>query len=111
MLFAQAAEVSKVVGQALNQSAEFGPMTYVLVFFLLIVACERGANFWWIIRPESIGRREAEKSIAASLNTFAVNSSATVTILQEMVDWQKKVDSGMRELAGKNYCKASDSHE
>lgn len=106
MLLAQTAEVSKIVGQALTQSSEFGAMTYVLVVFLLVVACERGANFWWIVKPESITRRETEKSIASSLNTFAVNSSATVTVLQEIVEWQKKVDSGIRDLAGKNHCEA-----
>ena len=103
MVLAQIAETTKVISQAVTQSAEFGPMTYVLIVFLIVVACERGANFWWIVKPESINRRETEKSIAESLNIFATNATATTALLQQMVDWQKKIDSGIRDLAG-NKC-------
>lgn len=103
MLLAQIAETTKVVSQVLDQSTEFGPMTYVLIVFLLVVACERAANFWWIVKPESVSRRETEKSVAASLNTFATNATATTALLQQMVDWQKKIDSGIRNISGGTY--------
>ena len=98
MLLAQIPEVAKAASQFVSDSSQFGAMTYVLIVFLTIVACERGANFWWIVRPESIDRRDTEKSIASSLNTFATNSTANTVLMQQIVDWQKKIDSGIRDL-------------
>lgn len=104
MLLAQITEATRIAGQALQESAQFGAMTYVLVFFLVIVAIERGANFWWIDMPRSKEQRENERMIAQALNTFAVNDSAKTEILSNMSIWQAKMDSGMRDIA-KHECR------
>lgn len=109
MPLAQIVETSKAVTQIVTESSQFGPMTYVLVVFLMIVAGERAANFWWVVKPESVNRRETEKSIAASLNTFATNATATTSLLQQMVNWQERIDSGIRGLSN-NKCRLEDSH-
>lgn len=97
-ILAQITETTKVVSQVLTDSTQFGPITYILIVFLIMVSVERFLNLWYIARPESIARREAEKSIAISLNIFATNGTAQTSIMQQMVEWQKNVDSGIREL-------------
>lgn len=100
-ILAQLTEATSIAKHAISEASQYGPTTYILIVFLLMVSVERFLNFWFVSKPESIARRENDKSIAESLRIFATNGSAQTLIMQDMVDWQKKVDSGIRELNGR----------
>src|SRR5688572_3730964 len=72
-----------IAKQMVNEASANGPVVFIAVAFLLVIAGLCGAYFWFVIRPDRDSRRKIEESNAAATALMAQTTAAMGKVVSE----------------------------
>lgn len=72
-----------IAKQMVSEASANGPVVFIAVAFLLVIAGLCGAYFWFVIRPDRDSRRKIEESNAAATALMAQTTAAMGKVVSE----------------------------